>query len=217
MDVNAVVIDFELANPVHASIVEMGACRITNGVIGPPWCQRVRPTPPHDSFGYGQVKVHGIRPVHVQDAPAFADVAPKFLRTLGDSVLIAHGALSSDLSMLNQSLTAAGIVMPTVRYLDTHHLARALVPGLERYGIAELSRELLGEEMVGHHNAGADCLTTARLMVELTRQPAFTRLEDYVKVRHPKYVVKPAWSGPSMGRPQSPTSPGNGLTGTGTM
>lgn len=185
MPINAAVVDLETANPCHASACSVGAARIVDGQVVRTFHQLLRPTPPYDAFYPRNVSVHGIRPEHVADSPAFADLAPRLADTLSRSVVVAHNA-NADLSMLEQSFTAAGVTMPTLGYVCTVDLARELVPGLPSYRLPVLVQHVLGEPMVGHHDAGQDALFTARALLAMTRAAGVDDLAPFVRYRRPR-------------------------------
>lgn len=185
--INAAVVDFELANPHHASLTSVGAARVVDGRITRRFHQLVRPTPPYDAFYRRNVEIHGIRPEHVRDAPDWADVAPGVVRSLlSGGPVVAHGALSSDLSMLNQALTAAGLSTPTIPYVCTQALARQLLPGLPSYRLPDLVERILGRRMVGHHDAGEDAAATAEVLIAMCDQTGVDDLAPFVRYRRPK-------------------------------
>lgn len=185
--ISAAVVDFECANPSHGSICSVGAARVVDGQITKRYHQLVRPTPPYDAFYRRNVDIHGIRPEHVIGAPDWAAVAPGVLRSLlSGGPFVAHGALSADLSMLEQSLTAAGITMPTVPYVCTQALARQLLPGLPSYRLPDLVQHTLGRSMVGHHDAGEDAAATAEVLIAMCAQAGIADLTPFVKYRRPK-------------------------------
>lgn len=185
MPINAAVVDLELANACHASACSVGAARIVDGQIVNTYHQLLRPTPPYDAFYPRNVAVHGIRPEHVADSPAFAELAPALASTLSRSVVVAHNA-KADLSMLEQSFMAAGVTMPTLRFVCTVELARRLVPGLPSYRLPSVVEHVLGEPMVGHHDAGQDALFTARALLGMASGAGVDDLTPYVKIRTPR-------------------------------
>ncbi|WP_114906714.1 exonuclease domain-containing protein [Ornithinimicrobium murale] len=185
--INAAVVDFETANPHHASLLSVGAARVVDGTIIRKYHQLVRPTAPYDAFYRRNVDIHGIRPEHVIDAPDWADVAPGVLRSLlSGGPIVAHGAMSADLSMLNQALTAAGLAMPTVPYVCTQAMARQLLPGLPSYRLPDLVQHTLGRTMVGHHDAGEDAAATAEVLIAMCTMAGVDDLTPFVKYRRPK-------------------------------
>lgn len=201
MPIDAVVLDFETANPSHASVCAIGATRITGGQLGVSWHQLVRPTPPYDAFWRRNIEVHGITPAMIADKPSFASQAPGVMRAIGRGagIVVAHGATSSDLSMLDQSLTAAGLRMPTVPYVCSLALAKQVVPGALSYRLPDLVAVVLGEQMVGHHDAGVDAHCTARLVLAMLRIAGLSDLTDLVRHRRPRAGPLPAPKEPQHG------------------
>lgn len=185
MPLNAAVIDLECANPHHASACSVGGARIVDGQIVGTYHQLLRPVPPYDAFWRKNVQIHGIRPEHVADAPAFADLAPQLATTVSRSLVVAHNA-NADLSMLEQSFRAAGVSMPTVTYVCTFELSKVLRPDLPAHRLPVVVEHVLGEPMVGHHDAGQDALFTARALIQMCRDAGVTDLTPFVQVRRPR-------------------------------
>lgn len=124
---------------------------------------------PDADFDYHCVRVHGIRPQDVADAPTFDIIASTVLNErLHDCILIAHGAKSADLHHLAKTYRACGITMPTVRVVDTIDLARK-IPGLKRFGLATLC-ERYHVPCEGHHDALADAEMLRRVFWPLVKE-----------------------------------------------
>lgn len=103
-------------------------------------------------------KIHGITDSKVEDAPKFAEIAPKLVEFLRDVEFVAHNA-EFDLSFLDAELHKAG--QPTAselvsKIVDTVMLAREKFPGqrasldalAQRYGIDLQERRKLHGALV---------------------------------------------------------------------
>lgn len=183
--ISAAVVDFETANPCRVSVCAIGGARIVDGEIVRTYHQLVKPPPPYDAFYPRNVAVHGIRPEHVADAPAFADLAPGLVSSLSNGIVVGHGLLSADLPMLDQALTAAGFPVPAVTYVCTLDLARKLLPGLASYRLPYLVQHVLGRPMTGHHDAGQDAAATAELLLGMCAGAGVDDLSPFVRHRSP--------------------------------
>lgn len=165
-----VALDFELANGSHASICSLGVTRCTGGVLDEPKHFYIRPEPPYDVAWSMNTRIHGITADQWCDAPTFAQYAESILRNLSGALIVGHG-VRNDLSMFTQTLCHAGLgPMPAVTFLDTVDAARAFVPGLPRYTLADVSLGVLGVPHTGHHRADADALASAQILLALIEQ-----------------------------------------------
>lgn len=99
------------------------------------------------------VAIHGITNEMVKDAPSFADVMPKLLGLLDDSVIVAHNA-DFDVSFLRAEFAACGMRFPPYPVVDTLKLARK--SGKFARNRLGLIAEELGISCQGWHRAMAD-------------------------------------------------------------
>lgn len=186
-------IDFELANPSHASIVSIGSARCVDGALAEPRHKFVRPPAPYDFFAAWNMELTGIGPGDVRDAQSWAHWGPRLLAHLGQTVAVGHNVCSADLSMAETAWMVCELgSFPAVRFVDTVRVARAVVPGLPSYRLPVVADAVLGAGFSDHHRADADAHVTARLMLALL-EISGTTLQDWVRVRtpRPRLVVKP--------------------------
>lgn len=73
------------------------------------------------------IRVHGIQPNDVIDAPTFADIWPEVVHYAACYPLVAHNA-EFDIGVLRAEIAAAGLPAPSVRYGCSMQLARAAWP-----------------------------------------------------------------------------------------
>jgi len=103
------------------------------------------------------MRVNGITPTMVADAPTFADLLDELLPMIEDAVLVCHNA-PFDLSFLESELHIAGVPAWDGVALDTLAFARRQY-WFRRNGLQAIAREL-GIRPQGAHRALADALTT---------------------------------------------------------
>jgi len=127
------------------------------------------------------VKIHGIMPSMVDDAPAFADVFERFLDYLGTDILVGYH-VGFDLHFLNKyMLQAHGFPLQNL-VLDAQHMCRRVCfpPHLHSYaGRVKGAQSLdtvarhLGIEIQERHTALGDALATAmifqRILLEIEK------------------------------------------------
>lgn len=72
MSVSFTAIDFETANRSFASACAVGVVRVEDGQVADTQYSLLRPPPGHDHFEPGNIRVHGIHPQDVVNAPSYA-------------------------------------------------------------------------------------------------------------------------------------------------
>lgn len=97
--------------------------------------------------------IHGITNEMVKDAPLFADVLPRLLSLLDNSVIVAHNA-DFDISFIRAEFAACGMRFPPYPVIDTLKLARK--SGKFARNRLGLIAEELGISCQGWHRAMAD-------------------------------------------------------------
>jgi len=136
------------------------------------------------------IKIHGIQPEDVVDAPTFADIWPELVHYAACYPLIAHNA-NFDIGVLRRELTKAALPAPTIRYGCSMQLARSAWPkrrkadvetatvgqiqaAPENHKLNTLS-EFLGIEL-DHHNALSDAVACGEIAVKAVEQLGETTL-----------------------------------------
>jgi DNA polymerase-3 subunit alpha (Gram-positive type) len=159
-----VVLDLETTgfSPIGDDIIEVGAVRFQNGVIGESFQRFIKPSkaiPPEVQ------KLTGISPDMVEHAPSPADVLEEFFAFIGDAIIVAHNA-TFDFSFLRYHRMKHLGQEFTNPVLDTLILGRSLLPDLRSHSLAALTKELQ-VSLVDHHRADADAKATAIVLTKL--------------------------------------------------
>lgn len=119
--------------------------------------------------GAETIRIHGLRPSDLMDAPALADALGVILEALAGRVLVAHAAWV-ERGFLAPALKGAGVRLGE-RTLDTAVLIRHVLPAerLPAEGAVSLSdaARALGLPVHSPHVAEGDALTTAQLFLAL--------------------------------------------------
>ena len=116
---------------------------------------------PGREISAGAFAVNKITPLMLKDAPNMATVMPKFLEFIQGSCLCCYNA-EFDLGFLNQELKLLSYpVITDFVIIDLLIMARKLLPGLARYPLWLVAKEL-GVSTTQKHRAAAD--------VEMTRE-----------------------------------------------
>jgi DNA helicase-2/ATP-dependent DNA helicase PcrA len=138
-------------------VVEIAAVRVRQGKAVDEFSSLVKPSIPIPADA---TRTHGITNQAVANAPAFADVWPKFREFCGNDVVVAHNGYKYDFSILKRlagSLRGLGT-------FDTLPLARELVPASRR--LEDLARAY-GIEVGRSHRALDDARALAKVFLRL--------------------------------------------------
>ncbi|MDE2879825.1 3'-5' exonuclease [Candidatus Palauibacter soopunensis] len=130
----------------------IGGCYSTlvdAGVTIPPWITRLT----------------GIRTEMTHGAPSFSQICDRVREHLRGRVFVAHNA-AYDWGFLRAEMRRAGAGLPRGPRLCTVHLARRLIPGLERRGLDSVA-DYYGIEIRERHRARGDAVATARILVRM--------------------------------------------------
>jgi DNA polymerase-3 subunit epsilon len=121
------------------------------------------------------IRVHGIRPDELVDAPPLGDVVDELVDAIGDRVLVAHAA-AVELGFLRQLQERYGVraIRRAIDVLDLSDELAARNPDAAASGTGRLAAlaEDNGVPVARTHHAFGDALTTAQLFLVLA-----TRLE----------------------------------------
>jgi DNA polymerase-3 subunit epsilon len=108
-------------------LVEIGALEMVNQIAtGAVYHALINPERevPDDAY-----RVHGHSTAFLSDKPVFAQIAPDFLKFIGEDQLVIHNA-EFDIRFINAELERAGLsLIPSERVVDTLALARRKHPG----------------------------------------------------------------------------------------
>src|SRR5262249_32570839 len=138
-------------------LIELGAYRIRGDRIVDKFLSLVNPEIPIPRF---VVALTGITNEMVKNAPRFAEVAPRWLEFVSESVLVAHNALF-DITFLNHEISR---VYPGHRMVNPHlctvRLCRRAFPELYNHRLDTIANHF-SIPIVSRHRAGSDALATA--------------------------------------------------------
>ena len=183
MPLDFTAIDFETANGSPASPCAVGLIRVRNSTPVATLELLFRPPVPHDWFSEGNIRVHGITPAMVQDAPAYSEVINQMLEFIDEDLLVAHNA-SFDMGVLAASAKAINHELPRLRYGCSLKIARKTY-NLESYRLNAVAYAI-GHEEFKHHNALADSDACARIVIHAAQRHGvqdLPELLDATKVR----------------------------------
>jgi len=164
-----VAIDFETANGSRASACQVGLTRVRDGRVVETAGWLIRPPAGHDLFQEWNTRIHGITAEHVVDALGWSEQLLDLVDFAGDDVLVAHNA-SFDMGVLRAACEATGDVCPPYRYVCTLQVARKVYQ-LPSYRLP-VAAEAAGFSGFSHHDAVADALACAHILIDAGRRAA---------------------------------------------
>lgn len=176
MSLDFVAIDFETANAKRGSVIQIGLTRVRNGVIGKTACEPIMPPPGLGNFAHRNIAVHGLTSGYIRGAQPWPEILKRLVKFAGDLPLVAHNA-SVERSCIVQASEGFEVEYPDFTYLCTQAMAKKRVPDAPSFGLDPLA-EHLSLPSFNHHDAGADALATAHLVLTVAEQHGATSVED---------------------------------------
>ncbi len=174
MPLNFTAIDFETANNAAASPCAVGLVRVRDGQIADSLALLIQPPYPNDWFSEFNIKVHGIRPSDVSDAPSWAEALSIMLAFIGDDALVAHNA-GFDMGVLKESARLIGAELPALEYACSLMIARKTY-NLDSYRLNAVAYAI-GHEEFNHHDALADADACARIIIHAAARQGVDELQ----------------------------------------
>jgi DNA polymerase III subunit epsilon len=160
-------IDFETANASSASACAVGLVRVRDGRVVASAGWLIRPPAGHDRFFELNIGIHGIRPEDVLHAKTWADQLDDLAAFAGADILVAHNA-GFDMAVLKRACEATGRICPPYRYACSLQVARRTYE-LPSYRLPSAAAAA-GFGPFAHHEATADALACAHIMIDAARR-----------------------------------------------
>jgi len=206
-ELDFVVVDVEAtgAKTPPNRLIELGAYRIRGGRIVDKFLSLVNPELPIPRF---VVALTGITNEMVKTAPVFAEIAPRWLDFVSESVLIAHNA-PFDTSFLNHEISR---VYPGHRMVNPHlctvRLSRRALPELTNHRLDTIASHF-SIPIVSRHRAGSDALATAELfLLLLSKLEADHGITDLAAARNFQFSEPKQDAKTPLAFPHEPLIPG---------
>ncbi|GAA2970258.1 DNA polymerase-3 subunit epsilon [Microbacterium terrae] len=177
MPLDFTAIDFETANSSNASACAVGLVRVRGGEVVAKTGWLIQPPPGHDVFFELNTRIHGIEAADVAGAKGWTDQLADLVAFAGDDVLVAHNA-GFDMAVLKRACEATGADCPPYRYACSLQIARR-VYALPSYRLPFVAAEA-GFADFPHHNATADALACAHIMIDAARRVAADDIDALV-------------------------------------
>ena len=179
MPLNFTAIDFETANGSSASACSVGLVKVADGRVVDRDSWLIRPPMGHDEFLAWNIKIHGITPAMVIDAPLWADQQDRILDFADGDAFVAHNA-GFDMGVMKSAAVASGLPVPESRRADSLRIARKTY-NLESYRLPSAAMAA-GFEDFDHHDAAGDAQACAAIVVHAARRHGAADLEHLLKI-----------------------------------
>ena len=134
------------------------------------------------------VNMTGISDEMVAAAPLFEEVAPQIYNLLNGRVFVAHN-VSFDYSFVHYLLGRSGFQWSAPK-LCTIKLSRRVFPGLEKYGLGSLTRDL-GIRIEGRHRAWGDAAATAQVLTMAIEKEGMQPIHNLLAKKEPRKKLVP--------------------------
>ncbi|MEN2740075.1 3'-5' exonuclease [Microbacterium sp. X-17] len=167
-------IDFETANASSASACAVGLVRVRDGRVVARAGWLIQPPAGHDRFFELNIGIHGIRPEDVRDAKTWADQLDDLAAFAGADILVAHNA-GFDMAVLKRACEATGQACPPYRYACSLQVSRRTYE-LPSYRLPSVATAA-GFGPFPHHEATADALACAHIMIDAARRAGAADLD----------------------------------------
>lgn len=159
-------IDFETANRQRASACSIAA--VTMDEDGRILGARAHLIRPPESMGYFHpinISIHGIHPADVTHAPGWQQVVGEYVEMIGDGPVVAHN-MAFDCGVWNGLAAALGTPTLDSPRLCTYRTAQRLLHWQRgTMKLDQVFRHYYPAETFAHHQADADALACARILV----------------------------------------------------
>lgn len=171
MTLDFTAIDFETANSSTASACAVGLARVRDGRIVATAGWLIQPPPGHDEFQEWNTRIHGIVAGDVAGAKGWSAQLDDLCGFAGADVMVAHNA-GFDMNVIKRACEATGDAAPPYRYVCSLQVARKTYD-LPSYRLPFVAAEA-GFTDFAHHDASADALACAHIMIDAARRAGVT-------------------------------------------
>lgn len=195
MNIDFIAIDFETATSDHNSACAIGIAVVEDLRVAETFYSLIQP--PGLLFHAGNIRVHGITPEMVADAPTLDEIWPKIRGYFSPHCPVAAHNAPFDVAVLRGSCTA---VMPDFPYVDSIEMAASIVEGSR--ALAHCA-EVLHIDLEHHHNALDDACACAEVAIAAIQRAGCLSMWEYL-ARNTHIKLRNLYSEPTAGRGPAP-------------
>ncbi|KAM9861641.1 3'-5' exonuclease [Leucobacter sp. BZR 635] len=179
MPIDFTAIDFETANGHPSSACSVGLARVRDGVVVDRANWLIKPPVKHSQFLSLNIRIHGITPDMVRNAPTWGEQFEDLLGFIGDDVAVAHNA-SFDMGVIRAACAEAVVPTPRLKYLCSVQVSRKTYD-LPSHRLP-LSAAAAGYGEFAHHEALADAEACASIIIDSARRHEAADVASLVKL-----------------------------------
>lgn len=178
MAVDFTAIDFETANSQSASACAVGLVRVRDGKVVERDAWLIRPPEGASEFLEWNIKIHGITPDMVAEAPDWVEQFDRMHEFIGDDIVTAHNA-SFDMGVIKGACAHTVLPTPKYRYLCSVQVARKTYE-LDSYRLP-FAAAAAGFDELNHHDALSDAEACAAIISDAARRFEVESIADLAK------------------------------------
>lgn len=175
---NFVSMDFETANGRRSSACSLALVLVRDSQIVDSFYTLINP---QEEFNYRNIQIHHIHPEDVANAPTFDQVWPHIQTLFDNSHLVAAHNASFDNSVLKNTLSNYNILVPKYLTIDTLRTSRKFYPDFPDHKLNTVS-DKLNIDLRNHHNALADSVACAEILLKTEQQFGTEQIKKMVKL-----------------------------------
>ncbi|SHH42625.1 DNA polymerase III catalytic subunit, PolC type [Clostridium collagenovorans DSM 3089] len=153
-------------------IIEIGAVKVKDGQIIDSFNVFVNP---ERKIPLNIIELTGINNDMVKDAETIENVLPKFMKFIGESVVVAHNA-TFDTSFIRKNCNKINLKFNNP-IMDTIPLCKYIFPDLKRYKLSTIVKHL-GITLEQHHRAVDDARATADILLHCFKELKEKNIEN---------------------------------------
>lgn len=160
-------------------IIELAALRVNDDKIVDKFQSFVFPGRSVSDF---ISQLTGITNAMLTHAPSLADILPKYLSFIGDSVIIGHNVSGFDVNFIYDKAENIGASHFSNDFIDTLRIFRKLFPDIKHHRLEDMVAELK-VDTTQFHRAEADCISTYESYLKLKEiaLQKYSSSEDFAK------------------------------------
>jgi len=170
--------DFETANGSRSSACSLALVLVRESQIVDSFYTLINP---REYFSPRNIQIHHIRPEDVADAPTFDQVWNHISPLFDNSHLVAAHNASFDNSVLKNTLSNYNIMVPKYQTIDTLRTSRKFYPQFPNHKLNTVS-DALNIDLKNHHNALADSVACAEILLKTEQQFGIEQIKKMVKI-----------------------------------
>lgn len=173
---NFISMDFETANYTPSSACSIALVVVRHNQIVDSFYTLINPK---TYFNKRNIQIHGIHEQDVEAAPTFAEVWPHIAPLFDPQHLVTAHNARFDINVLKATLTHYDITVPHYLTIDTLKTSRKFYPEFPNHKLNTVSKAL-NIELKHHHNALADSIACAEILIKQNQRFGDTALKKMV-------------------------------------